>query len=64
MTPALVTVRFRSARAGLCGVHYSGIDYDVPAAFAKQVVEEEHVADYVTVPASQESGTRTKPKKR
>lgn len=62
--PTLVTVRFRSSRAGLCGVHHSGINYDVPAAFAKQVVEDEHVADYVTAPASDEAGPRPKPKRR
>lgn len=49
--PALVTVRFRTARAGLCGCHISGVNYDVPAAFAKQVVETERVAEYVKAEA-------------
>lgn len=50
--PALVTVRFRTARAGLCGCHISGVNYDLPADFARQVVERERVADYVPVEAA------------
>jgi hypothetical protein len=45
--PALVSVRFLTARAALCGVHYSGVEYAIPREFARQVVEIEHAAEYV-----------------
>lgn len=60
--PTLVTVRFKSARAGLCGCHYTGINYSVPAAFAKQVVETERVAEYVKAEAPKASATGAKKK--
>jgi hypothetical protein len=47
-SPALVRVRFTSTRGSLCGVHVSGLEYEVPRPFAQQVVEQEHVAEYVT----------------
>lgn len=53
--PTLVSVRFKSARAGLCGCHYAGINYAVPAAFAKQVVETERIAEYVKAEAPKAS---------
>lgn len=46
--PTVVTIRFKSARATLCGLHLSGVDYAVSPEFAKQVVDGEGVADYVT----------------
>ncbi len=48
MDTGLVTIRFQTCRATLTGCHYAGIDYQVPAAFAQQVVERERCADYVT----------------
>lgn len=45
--PTLISVRFKTARAGQCGCHLTGIDYPVSPAFARQVVEVEGVADYV-----------------
>lgn len=44
---ALVTIRFSTSRATLCGVHVSGVDYEVTPEFARQVVEIERVAAYV-----------------
>jgi|CXWL01.1.fsa_nt_gi hypothetical protein len=44
---SLVTIRFSTSRATLCGVHLSGVDYAVSPEFAKQVVEGDGVADYV-----------------
>ena len=50
--PTLVRVRMTTTRASLCGVHLSGLVYELPAEIAKQFVEAEHVADYVmTEPA-------------
>lgn len=46
--PTLVRVKMTTTRAALCGVHISGLAYDLPPEIAKQFVEEEHVADYVT----------------
>ena len=46
--PALVTVRFTTCRSTLTSCHYAGVDYEVPAAFARQVVEQERCAEYVT----------------
>ena len=46
-TPALVTVRFTSTRASLCGVHLAGLPYQVTKSFAQQVVTVEKVAEYV-----------------
>jgi len=61
--PALVTVRFKTARAGLCGCHIGGFNYDVPAAFAKQVVETERVAEYVKAEAPAASAKPASKKK-
>ena len=61
--PALVSIRFKSARAGLCGCHYTGITYPVTAAFAKQVVETERVADYVKAEAPKASASPVRKKK-
>lgn len=44
---SLVTIRFSTSRATLCGVHLSGVEYAVTPEFARQVVELERVADYV-----------------
>ncbi|MDP2381232.1 MAG: hypothetical protein Q8N00_00350 [Nitrospirota bacterium] len=44
---SLVTIRFSTSRATLCGVHLSGVEYAVSREFAKQVVEGEGVAAYV-----------------
>lgn len=52
MRPDLVTIRFHTARATLTSVHYAGIHYDVDRTFAKTVVDEERVAEYVHSPAS------------
>lgn len=46
-SPTLVTVRFTTARSGLCGCHLVGIDYPVSPEFARLVVETERVAEYV-----------------
>lgn len=46
-TPALVTVRFTTCRSTLTSCHYAGVDYEVPADFARQVVDEEGCAEYV-----------------
>ncbi len=48
MDTGLVTIRFQTCRATLTSCHYAGIDYEVPASFAQQVVERERCADYVT----------------
>lgn len=64
--PTLVTVKFKTSRAGLCGVHLSGIAYDVPEPFGRQVVDVEGVAEYVEpelVPSGADS-IRTGRKKR
>jgi hypothetical protein len=55
-SPVLVTVRFTTSRGGICGVHHSGMEYEVPPAFARQVVEQEHVAEYVTSQGAVPSG--------
>lgn len=41
-------VRFTTARAGLCGCHISGLVYEVSPEFARQVVEVERCAEYVS----------------
>jgi len=47
METGLVAIRFHTCRATLTGCHYAGIDYEVPASFAQQVVERERCAEYV-----------------
>jgi hypothetical protein len=63
-SPTLVRVRFTSTRGSLCGVHVSGMEYDVPRPFAELVVEREHAAEYVTpepaVSSVAGTGPRTK----
>lgn len=44
----MIRVRFTTTRSALCGVHVSGLEYEVPAEFARLVVEQERCADYVT----------------
>lgn len=47
MNTALVAVRFKSARSSLTSIHFTGTVYHVPPGFAKLVVEQEQVAEYV-----------------
>lgn len=58
----LVTVRFTTCRATLTTTHYSGVEYPVSRAFARQVVEVERCAEYVPAPASSEAGGRNRKK--
>lgn len=48
--PTMIRVRFRTTRGALCGVHVGGMEYDLPEEFARQVVEQERVAEYVSGP--------------
>lgn len=43
-----VRVRFTTARASQCGCHFAGLVYELPAAFAAQVVKQERCAEYVS----------------
>jgi hypothetical protein len=65
MDTGLVTIRFRTCRSSLTSCHYAGIEYEVPASFARQVVEQERVAEYVVPDAEPESvESRTPPRRR
>ncbi|MGL4296276.1 MAG: hypothetical protein ACRCTG_11210 [Aestuariivirga sp.] len=62
--PTLVSVRFITARSGLCGCHLVGMDYPVSPEFARQVVDVERVAEYVAgEPVSAEADS-SRPSKR
>lgn len=63
-SPTLVTVRFTTARSGLCGCHLAGIDYPVSPEFARQVVDVERVAEYVAGDPVPEEDGLVRPAKR
>lgn len=62
--PTLITVRFTTARSGLCGCHLTGIDYPVSPDFARQVVEVERVAEYVAGESVPDGAGSVRPAKR
>jgi hypothetical protein len=62
--PTLISVRFKTARSGQCGCHLVGIDYSVPPAFARQVVEVEGVAEYVEGDAPSDVDESPRPARR